>query len=357
MFVTVNRLIGFYLDLKRKRLKENRFVGLRTETSVSRIGNDQEQIPMNVFTVMPFSGPATQIWEAGIRVACQELGFECLRSDLVSTPGFVVTQIYESIAAAGVIIGEMSEKNVNVFYEIGFAHALGKHTVLLATSADDLKAFDTQGRRHFLHGGNPERAREYLAKTLREIEQRLVVEPEVPQGMILYEWPKAASQQPKLAWQSRSEERRLQLDIDGGQRIVDAGGIGQVLCISNTADLWNHRSGWSIMTLLVTKDLATGDVLHLFLDARATGGAELEFLADGGWVETAGGRKWAQAVPVQKFSIGPSAAWMRWTRTVTVAPTYAEYDLKRGAAIYILTQSQRFTVLLKRIQLVRRPAS
>jgi hypothetical protein len=61
MFVTVNRLIGFYLDLKRKRLKENRFVGLRTEALVSRIGNDQEQIPMNVFTVMPFSGPATQI--------------------------------------------------------------------------------------------------------------------------------------------------------------------------------------------------------------------------------------------------------------------------------------------------------
>jgi hypothetical protein len=312
---------------------------------------------MNVFTVMPFSGPASSIWEAGIRTACQDLGFECLRSDLVSTPGFVVTQIYESIAAADVIIGEMSEKNVNVFYEIGFAHALGKQTVLLATSPDDLKAFDTQGRRHFLHGGDPERAREYLTKALREIEQRLAVEPEVPQGVILHEWPNAASQPPKFAWRSTKEEHRLQLDIDGGQRIVDAGGIGQVLCISNTADLWNHRSGWSIMTLLFTRDLAAGDVLHLLLDARATGAAELELLCDGGWVETAGGRRWARAVPRQEFSVGPSAAWTRWTRAATVAPTYAEYDLKRGVAIYILSQSRRFTVLLRRIRLVRRPAS
>jgi hypothetical protein len=174
---------------------------------------------------------------------------------------------------------------------------------------------------------------------------------------MLYEWPNAASQPPKFAWQSTRGERRLQLDIDGGQRIVDAGGIGQVLCISNTADLWNHRSGWSIMTLLFTQDLAAGDVLHLLLDARATGAAELEFLAEGGWVETAGGRKWAHAVPGQKLGIGPSAAWMRWTRTATVAPTYAEYDLKRGATVYILTQSKRFTVLLRRIRLVRRPAS
>ena len=108
MFVTVNRPIGFLLDLQRTRLKEIRFVGLRTEAPVPRTGNDQEQISMNVFTVMPFSGPASSIWEAGIRTACQDLGFECLRSDLVSTPGFVVTQIYESIAAADVIIGEMS---------------------------------------------------------------------------------------------------------------------------------------------------------------------------------------------------------------------------------------------------------
>jgi hypothetical protein len=307
---------------------------------------------------MPFSEPASKIWQDGIRAACRDLGFECLRSDLISTPGFIVTQIYQSIADADVIIGEMSERNLNVFYEIGFAHALGKHTVLLATSDDDLKVFDTQGRQHFLHRGDPERAREYLTKTLREIEQqRLAVEPQVPQGVVLYEWPNTAYHAPKFAWQSKKEERHLQMDVDGGQRVVDAGGIGQVLCISNTADLWNHRSGWSIMTLLFTKDLAKDDVLHLQLDARATGAAELEFVGDGGWVETGSGRKWAQTVPEQRMSMGPSPTWMRWTRTVTVAPAHAEYDLKRGTAIYILTQSRRCTVLLRQIRLVRRPAS
>jgi hypothetical protein len=77
---------------------------------------------LKVFTVMPFSEALSSIWEAGIVAACRDLGFECLRSDLIGTPGTIITQICDSIAAADVVVGEMSEKNPNVFYEIGFAH-------------------------------------------------------------------------------------------------------------------------------------------------------------------------------------------------------------------------------------------
>jgi len=50
-------------------------------------------------TVMPFfPGRLRQFWEAGIRTRVSGPRLNVLRSDLVSTPGFVVTQIYESIA-------------------------------------------------------------------------------------------------------------------------------------------------------------------------------------------------------------------------------------------------------------------
>jgi len=122
-----------------------------------------------VFTVMPFSERTLKVWESGIRAACRALGWQCLRADMINTPGFVVPQVYDSINSADLVIGEMSDRNPNVFYEIGFAHALGKPTVLLAASSDDLKAFDTQGFRHFLHGGDATKARDILMSVLPEI--------------------------------------------------------------------------------------------------------------------------------------------------------------------------------------------
>jgi len=310
-----------------------------------------------VFTVMPFSDAVSKIWNAGILAACQKLGFDCVRADLINRPGFVVNQVYDAIAAADVIIGDMSGSNPNVFYEIGFAHALGKETILLATSPDDLKPFDTSGRRHFLHRGDPERTRGYLIDALRGIEQLLAVEPKVPHGAVLFEWPSATLPPPKLRWQSRAEERHLQLDGDGGQRFVETDGLGQALLISNTAEMWNHSSGRSIMTLLFTRDLSVGDILHLFVEARATGRAELSWAGDGGWVEGVGVRKWAQVWPDNLLTIGQSAVWKCWAFSTSVAPTCEGYDLKRGTAVYLLTKTGQHTVLFKKIRLVRRPAS
>jgi len=140
-----------------------------------------------VFTVMPFSKGTEEVWKSGILAACRALGWECLRADMINSPGFVVPQIYDSISRADVIIGEMSDRNPNVFYEIGFAHALGKPTILLAASSDDLRAFDTQGFRHFLHGGAASVAREVLLKVLPELESQILIEPVVPNAVTLYD--------------------------------------------------------------------------------------------------------------------------------------------------------------------------
>ena len=85
---------------------------------------------------------------------------------------------------------------------------------------------------------------------LADVERRLAAAPVPPSGEVIYEWPRATFAPPKLAWQSQAEERHRQLDADGGQRIRPTEGFGQAICISNSADLWNHHVGSSIMRIL-----------------------------------------------------------------------------------------------------------
>ena len=148
---------------------------------------------------------------------------------MINTPGFVVPQVYDSINSADLVIGEMSDRNPNVFYEIGFAHALGKPTVLLAASSDDLKAFDTQGFRHFLHGGDATKARDILMSVLPEIGESISGQPSIPDGITLYEWPHDSYEAPRFAWRCTEDPSYLQIDLDGGQRLMETAGLGRLI--------------------------------------------------------------------------------------------------------------------------------
>jgi hypothetical protein len=251
-------------------------------------------------------------------------------------------------------VGENWPVPGDVFYEIGFAHALGKPTILLAASGDDLKAFDTAGFRHFLHDGNPETARRLLFEVLPAIEHQISVQPAVPDATILYEWPSATDPAPGFNWRSQNPERHLQIDLGGGQRIIETVGLGQLISISNTKEFWNHRPGYSIMRLALTTDLSVGDTVHLLLEGRCSGAGLLDFVGDGGWVETQQGRKFSQPWKEQHRAIGATVAWTRWMFTTTVSPAPPEYDLSRGIAIYLLTKVEKAAILLKQIRLLRR---
>jgi hypothetical protein len=338
----------------------------RHAIAVSVDDRRSRQTMLTVFAVMPISESTRQMWEKGIRAACDALGIDCGRADLIGTPGLIVNQIYESIAKADVIVGEMSGQNPNpnVFYEVGAAFGLGKPTVLLAASGDDLKAFDTQGYRHFLHGGDSKKARDYLMGVLPQIERELDVagEVQVPNGIVLYEWPSPNFKPPEFAWPSGKEEGYLQVDLDGGQRIISAPNIGQIICITNTADLWNHHAGCSIMKLLSTRELRSGDVLHLFLNARATDAGQpsdtrqLDFVGDCGWADGTSGTNWVTAWHEAHVPIRSTPRWTHWPLKLRVEPTVPEYDPGRGTTVYLLTKCGRSTLCLRRIRLIRRPA-
>jgi hypothetical protein len=303
------------------------------------------------FVVMPFSGRGAQVWD-GIASGCRDAGFECTRADSMNSPGFIVTQIYDLINSADVVIGEMSERNPNVFYEIGFAHALGKPTILVASSDDDLKTFDTAGFRHHLHGGNPSEVRRILFNVLTDIEREFAVDVIPPESVSLYEWLSESNIAPRFTWRSQKEESHLQIDRDGGQRVLESSS-GRLIAITNTEDFWNHRLNYSIMRLAAPRDLANGDIVHLFLEGRSGGPGRFDFVGDGGVVTTPTGRVFTQAWRDQRQEFGKSVRWIHWHFAATVN-CLPEYDLKWGVAIYLLTSLGRATVFLRSIRLFRR---
>jgi hypothetical protein len=112
------------------------------------------------FIVMQFGEPFDALYEEVIAPVCVEMGFQPVRADEFTGPGIIMQDIIEGIRAATVVIAEVTPVNANVFYELGFAQALGKPTILLADRAElGELPFDISGHRCIFYkdtiGGKP----------------------------------------------------------------------------------------------------------------------------------------------------------------------------------------------------------
>jgi hypothetical protein len=118
-----------------------------------------------VFVLMPFSKSFDDIYKVGIKAACKELNVYCERVDEQIFSGNILERMYNQIRKADIIISDMSGKNVNVFYETGYAHALDKRVILLTQNADDIP-FDLMHYSHIVYGGSISDLKDELTKRL-----------------------------------------------------------------------------------------------------------------------------------------------------------------------------------------------
>ncbi len=131
--------------------------------------------PPQLFVVMPFSEPFETLYRAVIRKVGRQEDFEIVRVDEIRGPGNILEDIRRQIASAHVVVAEISSPNPNVFYEVGYAHALNKPVILLARrNGDQALPFDLRPYRVIFYddtiGGKAEveRAlREHLSAVLR----------------------------------------------------------------------------------------------------------------------------------------------------------------------------------------------
>jgi hypothetical protein len=78
--------------------------------------------------------------------------------DEVAGPGIVFEDMKRQLAEAQIVIAEITAPNQNVFYELGYAHALNKPTILMAQRGKELP-FDIRSYRVIFYddsiGGKP----------------------------------------------------------------------------------------------------------------------------------------------------------------------------------------------------------
>lgn len=124
------------------------------------------------FVICPFGGWFDVYHEKIYAPAVKASGLQPRRADDVFMSSQIVNDIWQQIRKAKLVVAELTGKNPNVLYELGLAHALGKPSLLLTQSLDDVP-FDLRGLRIILYDvRQPEwddSLRGHMRQALREI--------------------------------------------------------------------------------------------------------------------------------------------------------------------------------------------
>ncbi|MGI8991723.1 MAG: nucleoside 2-deoxyribosyltransferase [Bryobacteraceae bacterium] len=93
--------------------------------------------PPQVFVIAPFNPEGRSVQDT-VRRAVEEAGFGVVQHRDEFRPGAEMTSnILDGIRQADLVIADVSRQNPNVLYEVGFAHALRKPTILLFNIKSD----------------------------------------------------------------------------------------------------------------------------------------------------------------------------------------------------------------------------
>ncbi len=101
----------------------------------------------------PFKEPFDTYFLSIIKPAVTAANLEAIRGDSLFRPSPIMADVWKFIQDAKVLVADLTEKNANVFYELGLAHALGKPVVLLADNLADVP-FDLQSLRVIIYDKN-----------------------------------------------------------------------------------------------------------------------------------------------------------------------------------------------------------
>jgi nucleoside 2-deoxyribosyltransferase len=105
------------------------------------------------FVLMPFDGQFQDLYKYGIKETAKEVGIIAERVDEQHYTEQILDRIYRQIESSDFIIAEMTGRNANVFYEVGYAHAKSKLCILVTQKPDDIP-FDLKHHPHIIYDGS-----------------------------------------------------------------------------------------------------------------------------------------------------------------------------------------------------------
>lgn len=146
--------------------RESDPVHLPRKASLGKIfgGGDFALDTSACFVLMPFGEKFQPIYEDHIQRVVTEAGLSSQRADEIASTNMITWDIWERINKARFLIADLTDRNPNVFYEVGLAHAISKEVILLTQKIGDIP-FDLQSLRFIVY--------EYSPRGMIEFEKKL----------------------------------------------------------------------------------------------------------------------------------------------------------------------------------------
>jgi len=119
--------------------------------------NVSEKKDKTAFVIMPFSPTATEknwteVFEVVFRPAVEECGFVCKRAE--ASTGSLIVSVVESLVESDLVIADVTDRNANVFYELGVRHSLRRGTIIVSQGSEHVPS-DLRGYWYLNYGLRP----------------------------------------------------------------------------------------------------------------------------------------------------------------------------------------------------------
>lgn len=121
---------------------------------------------------MQFTKPYNELYVEVVKPICEEFQIASLRADETYGPGLIIADVVKQITESRLVVAEITPANPNVYYEVGYAHALNKPTILIAEKGTQLP-FDVSPFRVLFYENSIDgkrRVEEGLRRHLRALE-------------------------------------------------------------------------------------------------------------------------------------------------------------------------------------------
>jgi hypothetical protein len=115
---------------------------ITSQGKVSLYDIEVETVKPKLFVVMQFTNDFNNLYNDVIIPVSEKAGFEVIRADEFYSSTPILNDIIRSIKEASVIIADITPDNPNVFYEIGYSHAIKKPTILICDKIREKLPFD-----------------------------------------------------------------------------------------------------------------------------------------------------------------------------------------------------------------------
>lgn len=210
----------------------------------------QEEELKRCFVIMPISdvdgyapGHFDRVFKHIIEPACKHSGYEAIRADVTAKTNVIIVDILRNALNCEMAICDLSARNPNVFYELGFRQAFNKKTVLMIDNKT-IRPFDISAIRSFEYDSSlridlVDKAIQDLSKALKETQSMKEDETNSLLKLLSIESPAKLPEQVELSKDSSLILRAIQSINENLQRM------------NHTKNMFQHKTMSKINSTII----------------------------------------------------------------------------------------------------------